>query len=304
MNINSKTIIVIVGPTASGKTKLGIDIAKYFNTEIISADSRQIYNGLKLGTAQPTNEEISQIKHHLIDFVDVKDYYSVAQYEQDSLKILQNLFKKNDIVVIVGGTGFYINALCNGIDDIPEINKEINDLVDDLYQKEGLQKCVDELLKLDSKSGDFIELQNPVRVIRALKVIKNTGKPIYEYFNKTKKKRDFNIIYVGINLDRDYLYDRINKRVDIMINDGLVDEARNFIDFQHYNSLNTIGYKEIFNYLNGKYSLKEAIDDIKLNTRHYAKRQMTWFRKNKDINWFENVDTDKILIFLRSVLYF
>lgn len=304
MNINSKTIIVIVGPTASGKTKLGIDIAKYFKTEIISADSRQIYKSLKLGTAQPTNEEISQIKHHLIDFVDVKDYYSVAQYEQDSLKILQNLFKNNDIVVIVGGTGFYINALCNGIDDIPEINKEINDLVDNLYQKEGLQKCVDELLKLDSKSGDFIELQNPVRVIRALKVIKNTGKPIYEYFNKTKKKRDFNIIYVGINLNRDYLYDRINKRVDIMINEGLVDEARNFIDFQHYNSLNTIGYKEIFNYLNGKYSLNEAIDDIKLNTRHYAKRQMTWFRKNKDINWFENVDSDKILIFLRSVLYF
>ena len=193
--------------------------------------------------------------------------------------------------------------LGNGLDDIPEINKEINDLVDDLYQKEGLQKCVDELLKLDSKSGDFIELQNPVRVIRALKVIKNSGKPIYEYFNKTKKKRDFNIIYVGINLDRDYLYDRINKRVDIMINEGLVDEARNFIDFQHYNSLNTIGYKEIFNYLNGKYSLNEAIDDIKLNTRHYAKRQMTWFRKNKDINWFENVDTDKIIIFLRSVLY-
>ena len=300
MNINSKTIIVIVGPTASGKTKLGIAIAKYFNTEIISADSRQIYKGLKLGTAQPTNDEISQIKHHLIDFVDVKDYYSVAQYEQDSLKILQNLFKNNDIVVIVGGTGFYINALCNGIDDIPEINKEINDLVDDLYQKEGLQKCVDELLKLDSKSGDFIELQNPVRVIRALKVIKNTGKPIYEYFNKTKKKRDFNIIYVGINLDRDYLYDRINKRVDIMINEGLVDEARNFIDFQHYNSLNTIGYKEIFNYFNGKYSLKEAIEDIKLNTRHYAKRQMTWFRKNKDINWFENIDTDKIIQFLTN----
>lgn len=300
MNINSKTIIVIVGPTASGKTKLGIDIAKYFKTEIISADSRQIYKSLKLGTAQPTNDEISQIKHHLIDFVDVKDYYSVAQYEQDSLKILQDLFKNNDIVVVVGGTGFYINALCNGIDDIPEINKEINDLVDDLYQKEGLKKCVEELLKLDSKSGDFIELQNPVRVIRALKVIKNTGKPIYEYFNKTKKKRDFNIIYVGINLDRDYLYDRINKRVDIMIDEGLVDEARNFIDFQHYNSLNTIGYKEIFNYLNGKYSLKEAIDDIKLNTRHYAKRQMTWFRKNKDINWFENVDTDKIIQFLRE----
>ena len=295
-----KSIIVILGPTASGKTNLGINIAKYFNTEIISADSRQIYKDLKIGTAQPTKEENDQIKHYLVDFVDVKDYYSVAQYECDSLKILSELFKKKDIVVIVGGTGFYINALCNGIDDIPEIDDNTNIYVDNLYKCYGLKKCVEQLINLDKNICNYIDLNNPMRVLRAYKVLKSTGKPIYEYFNKTKKNRDFNIIYVGINLQRDYLYERINKRVDIMINEGLIDEAKKFIEFQNYNSLKTIGYKEIFEYLNNKKSLQEAIENIKLNTRHYAKRQMTWFRKNKDINWFEDVNSNNIINFIRT----
>ena len=294
----TKSIIVILGPTASGKTNLGINIAKYYNTNIISADSRQIYKDLKIGTAQPTKEENDQIKHYLVDFVNIEDYYSVAQYEQDSLKILYELFKKKDTVIIVGGTGFYIDALCNGIDEIPKIDDNTNIYVNDLYKNYGLKKCVDDLVSLDNNSCNFIDLNNPMRVLRALKVLKSTGKPIYTYFNKTKKSREFNIIYIGINLQRDYLYERINKRVDIMINNGLIDEAKKFEKYQHYNSLNTIGYKEIYEYLNNKTTLEEAIENIKLNTRHYAKRQMTWFRKNKEINWFENTDSKNIVNFI------
>ena len=289
-----KNIIVVLGPTASGKTKLGIDLAKYYNTDIISADSRQIYKDLKIGTAQPTIDERNQIKHHLIDFVDVKDYYSVAQYEQDSLKILYELFKTKDVVIIVGGTGFYIDALCNGIDNIPSIDEVTNNYVDDLYKSYGLKQCVDELLKLDKDSSKYISLDNPMRVIRALKVLKSSKKPIYSYYNKTKVKRDFNIIYVGIDIGRDYLYGRINKRVDMMIQDGLIGEVKNFERYRNYNSLNTIGYKEIFEYLDNKVTLQQAIENIKLNTRHYAKRQMTWFRKNNNIKWFNNININHI----------
>lgn len=289
--MSDKYLIVVLGPTASGKTALGIELAKYYKTDVVSADSRQVYKGLNIGTAQPTYQERLMVRHHLVDFVDLDKVYTVADYEKDSLNIINSLFKEVDIVVMVGGTGLYIRSVCSGLDKIPSIKDDVNNEVDLMYTKYGLTYCVNELKKLDIYCHDYIDLKNKNRVIRALKVIKSTGHPIYTFFNKTVKERDFKKIYIGLNLDKQVLLDRINIRTDNMISAGLVDEAIRFKKYRYFNSLQTIGYKEVYEELdNGNgINLTRIADKIKLKTRQYAKRQMTWFRKNKDIMWFNTV---------------
>lgn len=297
--MDNKYLIAIVGPTASGKTALGINLAKYFNTEIISADSRQIYKGLYIGTAQPTYEERSEIKHHLIDFVDVGKKYSVKNFETDSLEIINKLFSTKNIVLTVGGTGLYINALCNGIDDIPNIPSKIESEVNLTFKQHGKQKCVEELIKLDKNCNEHIDLNNTHRVIRALKVIKTTGKPIYEFFGIKKTIRNFKTIFLGINLQKKILEERIILRTNNMIENGLIKECENFIKYKDCNSLKTIGYKEIYKYLSGEEkNLQNTINEIIIHTRQYAKRQMTWFKKNKNIFWLTELNTGNAIEYI------
>ena len=301
--MNNKYLIVVVGPTASGKTALGIKLAKYFNTEIISADSRQIYKGLYIGTAQPTYEERSEIKHHLIDFIDLDKKYTVKDFENDSLEIINKLFSSKDILLVVGGTGLYIDALCNGIDDIPNIPEEIESEVNILFKEQGKEKCVEELKKLDNNCNKHIDLNNPHRVIRALKVIKTTGKPIYDFFGVKKNKRPFVPIFIGINLPKETLKDRIIIRTNNMIKNGLLKEAENFIKYKDCNSLQTIGYKEIYEYiLNKKQNIENTINDIIIHTSQYAKRQMTWFKKNKDIFWLTKLNIEDVINYIEKCI--
>ena len=304
--MSDKYLIVVLGPTASGKTALGIELAKYYGTEVISADSRQIYKGLYIGTAQPTYEERSMVRHNLVDFVDLDRKYTVADYEVDSLKVINSLFKKVDIVIMVGGTGLYIRSICCGLDKIPNVTDDVDKEVDLMYSSSGLLRCVDELKKLDKCCHKYIDLKNRNRVIRALKVIKSTGHPIYTFFNKVVNERNFNTIYIGLNLDKEILIDRINTRVDRMINDGLIGEAIKFKKYRGCSSLQTIGYREVYEELDNGNGIDSGIiaDKIKLKTRQYAKRQMTWFRKNKDIMWFNDVLSSDIIGSINSVICF
>ena len=276
--MNKKVLLVVVGPTASGKTKLAIELALKYNTEIISADSRQIYKDLIIGTAQPTIQEQRLVKHHLVNFVDLNATYSVADYEKDASKILNMLFKEHDIVVMCGGTGLYINAVCFGIDEIPDISQEKRNYVRSLYKNNGLDYCVDLLKQYDHECEKFLDIKNPHRVLRALEVILETQKPIREFYS-SKKKSFFEVIFINIDIEKEVLFKRIDLRVDEMIKNGLIDEVKRFEKYKKYNSLKTIGYKEIFEYLDNKKTLEEAIEEIKINTKKYAKRQITWFKK-------------------------
>ena len=276
--MNKKVLLVVVGPTASGKTKLAIELALKYNTEIISADSRQIYKDLIIGTAQPTIQEQRLVKHHLVNFVDLNATYSVADYEKDASKILNMLFKEHDIVVMCGGTGLYINAVCFGIDEIPDISQKKMDYVRILYKNNGLDYCVDLLKQYDHECEKFLDIKNPHRVLRALEVILETQKPIREFYS-SKKKSFFEVIFINIDIEKEVLYNRIDMRVDEMIKNGLIDEVKQFEKYRNYNSLKTIGYKEIFEYLDNRITLNEAIENIKINTKKYAKRQITWFKK-------------------------
>ena len=276
--MNKKILLVIIGPTASGKTKLAIELALKYNTEIISADSRQIYKDLIIGTAQPTIQEQRLVKHHLVNFVDLDATYSVADYEKDASRILNMLFKEHDIVVMCGGTGLYINAVCFGIDEIPDISQEKRDYVRSLYKNNGLESCVDLLKQYDQECEKFLDIKNPHRVLRALEVILETQKPIREFYS-SKKKSFFEVIFINIDIEKEVLFKRIDQRVDEMIKNGLVDEVKQFEKYRNYNSLKTIGYNEIFEYLDNKKTLEEAVEEIKINTKKYAKRQITWFKK-------------------------
>ena len=286
MNLSTKKVIFIVGPTAIGKTELSIQLAKTFNTDIISCDSRQFYKELKIGTSPPSTEEISEIKHHFIHNISIKEDYNAGKFESDAINRIKELHKTKDIVIVVGGSGLYVNAICKGFDKIPEISKKTRQQINIDYQNKGLTWLQDKLKSIDPIAYTNYDTNNPQRLLRALEVFQETGKSLSSFRSNTKKDRSFKILKIGLYIDRDILYDRINKRVDIMIKEGLIDEAKSLINDKHRNALQTVGYKEIFAFLNDECTLDQAISDIKRNTRRFAKRQITWFRKEENINWF------------------
>ena len=298
-----KHLITIIGPTAIGKTNLAIRIANYFKTEIVSADSRQFYKEMNIGTAKPSNSELNSIKHHLINNKSVNDNYNISDYEKDALKSIKSIFNKNDAAILVGGSGLYINTVLYGLDEIPGINDEIrNSLYLDLELK-GIKKMQEQLKLLDPASYSAIDINNPRRLIRALEVSISTGKSYSSFLKKKKKKRDFNIIVLGINQDRLELYDKINTRVDNMVESGLINEAKQLYNLKSLNALNTIGYREVFNYIEDKYSLDECINEIKKNTRRYAKRQLTWFKSIDRVEWITpEYDFEKIIAYINNLI--
>ena len=298
-----KHLITIIGPTAIGKTNLAIKIANYFKTEIVSADSRQFYKEMNIGTAKPSNSELNSIKHHLINNKSINDDYNISDYEKDALNSINSIFNKNDIAILVGGSGLYINTILYGLDEIPEISNDTrNSLYLDLELK-GIKKLQDQLKLLDPESYDAIDINNPRRLIRALEVSISTGKSYSSFLKKKKKKRDFNIIVLGINQDRSELYNKINTRVDNMVESGLIKEAKELYSLKSLKALNTIGYSEVFNYIENKYSLEECISEIKKNTRRYAKRQLTWFKSIDKVEWITpEYDFEKIIAHINNLI--
>jgi len=295
-----KSLIVILGPTGIGKTDLSIDIAKEFETEIISSDSRQIYKELKIGTAVPTDEQLKKVKHHFIGNKSIYDYYNASMFEFEVLEVLNELFSDLDYVVMTGGSGMYINAVCDGIDDLPTIDQKLREDLINQHKEEGIESLRLQLKMLDPESYSKVDLKNPKRILKALEVSIQTGKPYSSFLSESKKKRDFNIIKVGLQRDRDELYERINLRVDQMIEDGLIDEAKRFYKDRHLNSLNTVGYKELFEFFDEKTTREKAIELIKRNSRHYAKRQISWFSRDKEIVWFNPDNKERIIEFIKS----
>ena len=280
-----KKIIVIAGPTASGKTDVAIALAKHFNTKIVSADSRQCYRELNIGVAKPSAEQLAQVHHYFINSHSINEALNVADYEQLALSYLQEIFTTNDTAIVVGGTGLYLNALCHGIDSMPAIDPAINEAVNLQYKQKGiawLQACIGAEDKLFAQNG---EMQNPARLIRALVFVRSTGASILAYRTKQKVKRDFEIIKYAIDMPREMLYERINRRVDMMMQEGHLEEVTALLPYQHLKNLATVGYSEIFDYLNGKTTLESAIEKMKQNTRRYAKRQITWFKKDEQYKW-------------------
>lgn len=287
MSFKKNTLLNIVGPTAVGKTALSISLAKHFNAEIISSDSRQFFKEMTIGTAVPKAEELAATTHHFIQNKSIFEDYNVGQFERDALKTLAVLFKKNPIQIMVGGSGLYANAVLNGLDDFPDIDASIRkNLVKD-WQEKGIEFLQSQLKTLDSESFESIAIDNPHRIIRALEICLGTQKPYSSFKNKAKQPRNFNIISVGLTADRIQIYDRINQRVDLMISNGLVEEAKNLYPHKNLNALQTVGYRELFAYFDGEITLDFAISEIKKNTRRFAKRQLTWFRKNQSILWFD-----------------
>ncbi len=280
-------LVSIVGPTAIGKTALSIKLAQYFNTEIISADSRQFYKEMQIGTAAPTPTELATVKHHFIHHKSVKEDYNVGDFEKDAIKKLDQLFKSNKIVVMVGGSGLYLDAVIKGLDSFPDIDSVIREELNKRLKIEGLSALQGQLKELDIEAYNSIKIDNPRRVIRALEVCIGTKKPYSTFLNKNKTKRSFKVITIGLSADRKIIYDRINKRVDHMIDEGLLEEVKTLIPYQKLNALNTVGYKEIFNHLIKEWTIEIAISEIKKNTRRFAKRQLTWFKKNDSIKWFD-----------------
>ncbi|MDR1726153.1 MAG: tRNA (adenosine(37)-N6)-dimethylallyltransferase MiaA [Bacteroidales bacterium] len=280
-----KRLIVLAGSTAVGKTKKAIELAKHFSTEIVSADSRQFYRELKIGVASPTVEEQAEVRHHFVGNISIFDSYNAATYATEALQIIETLFKTHDTVILTGGSGMYIRALCDGIDSIPDADPQIRKELNELFAKEGIKPLQEELREKDPAYFDIVDKQNYIRLIRALEVCRSSGKP-YSYFRQGKKvEHSFKIHKLGIMRSREELIQRINQRVDNMIEEGLIEEAREFYPLKHLQALNTVGYKELFDYFENTVSLEKAIENIKTNTRQYAKRQMTWFKKDKSIRW-------------------
>ena len=295
-------LIVIVGPTAVGKTALGIKLARHFCTGIISADSRQFYREMHIGTAAPSAGELSQAKHYFIQNKSATDYYNASMFEFDALDMIEKLFKNQNILLMVGGSTLYVDAVCNGIDDLPAIDMELREKLMKQYREEGLEFLRHKLKVLDPDHYQKVDLRNPNRMLKAIEVSLITGKPYSSMLTATSKERNFNIIKLGINRERPELFSRINQRVDQMIADGLVDEVKSLVAIRDSNALKTVGYREIFEYLDGSISLSLAIDKIKTNTRRYAKRQLTWFSRDKGMPWFHPENTDQIVDYIQSKL--
>lgn len=302
-------LIIVVGPTAIGKTAKAIELAKYFGCEIISADSRQFYQEMTIGTAVPSAEELSAVKHHFVQHISINDSYSVGQFERDALSCLDSLFEKNQTQIMVGGSGLYIDAVTQGLDNFPKVDENIKNQVQRNYEQSGLVYLQNELKQRDFSFYTKIEqenpqtLQNPQRMIRYVSVCMAENKPYSSYLKKEKIQRNFEPIYIGLTADREVIYDRINQRVDIMINNGLLKEVENLYSYKDNNALQTVGYRELFNFFEDKLSLEEAIEEIKKNTRRFAKRQLTWFNRNDAIKWFDcNTPVSSILDYIKENL--
>ncbi|MDX1543814.1 MAG: tRNA (adenosine(37)-N6)-dimethylallyltransferase MiaA [Christiangramia sp.] len=296
-------LINIIGPTAIGKTSLAIAVAHHFNTEIISADSRQFFKEMKIGTAVPDAEELEAAPHHFIQHISIEDKYSVGDYEREAIHKLNELFTKHKAVVMVGGSGLYIKAVTEGLDDFPEVDPGIRENLNRHLEVDGIDWLQQKLFILDPEHYKNIDVQNPHRLIRALEICIGTGKSYSSFLDKEKPGRNFKSISIGLTGDRELIYDRINKRVDLMIENGLVDEAKGLYPNRDLNALNTVGYKELFQYLDGETDLETAISEIKKNTRRFAKRQLTWFRKDPEIKWFEfDENREKIFRYLEACI--
>ena len=293
--MSKKTLVVLLGPTGVGKTALSFALAERLGTPILSADSRQLYAEIPIGTAAPTREEQERVKHYFIATHQLTDYYSAAQYEIDVLKLAEELFRTHDSLLLTGGSMMYIDAVCKGIDDIPTVDDITRRTLLERYEAEGLEPLVNELRLLDPEYYRIVDLKNPKRVIHALEICYMTGKTYTSFRTRTTKERPFRIIKIGLRREREELYERINRRVDQMVTDGLVEEARRVYPYRHLNSLNTVGYKELFAYFDGNCTLDFAVEKIKQNSRIYSRKQMTWFRRDEEIHWFHPDDVEEIL---------
>lgn len=302
-----KTLVVITGPTAVGKTEICMRIAQHYGIPIINADSRQIFRELKIGTAAPTEEQQRQVRHYFVGSLSIDDYYSASMYEQDVMKLLDTLFETSDYALLTGGSMMYIDAVCNGIDDIPTVDEETRSKLKQRLSEEGLEALCEELKRLDPEHYEIVDKQNPRRVVHALEICIMTGKTYTSFRTNERKERPFRIVKIALNRPREELYQRINARVDQMMRDGLLEETRQLYQRRHLNALNTVGYKELFTYLDGDWTLEEAVERLKGNTRRYARKQLTWFKKDPDIKWFEcngttsNEDITKIINYLDSL---
>lgn len=294
------TLIVIVGPTGVGKTALCIDVAKQLDTVIINADSRQMFKEIPIGTAAPTDDEQNMVKHYFIGNLSIKDYYNASMFENEVIILLGRLFHEKDVVILSGGSMMYVDAVCNGIDDIPTVNEHIRNLVKEDYEQHGLGEMQNKLKELDPEYYSIVDKNNPKRVIHAVEICMSTGRTYTSFRTNIKKERPFSIIKIGLTRERGELYGRIDERVENMIASGLIDEARRMHPYKGFNALNTVGYKELFDYFDGNCTLEEAIFRIKCNTHKYCRKQLTWFKRDKDIRWFSPDNVEEIINYIRS----
>lgn len=299
---HSKILIVIVGPTAIGKTALAIDVAQHFYTEILSSDSRQFYKEMNIGTAVPSKEELAAAPHHFIQHLSIHQDYSVGDFERDAIHFITDFFKQKDVLVMVGGSGLYEKAVTQGLDHFPEVSDEIRLKLNQELEAFGIEKLQQELQQKDNEYFEKADIQNPHRVIRALEIIRGTGKKFSSFQQNQSKQRDFQVIKIGITTDREIIYNRINQRVDIMVGNGLIEEARSLYKFKDLNALQTVGYRELFQFFDGEITQEFAIEEIKKNTRRFAKRQLTWYRKDKAVHWFQPNSSQKVVDFLKTKL--
>jgi tRNA dimethylallyltransferase len=298
-----KKLIVIAGPTAAGKTAIAIELAKKLQTEIISADSRQFYREMSIGTAKPTPADLGQARHHFIDSLSVTENFSVGDFEREGLVVVEKIFETHDTAVLVGGSGLFVKAICDGFDDLPSALPELRAKLNAEFEEKGITYLQEKLKDADPAYYNQVDLNNPHRLIRALEVYGSTGKPFSSFRKAETVQRDFQCIKIGLDLPREVLYKQINDRVDEMIKQGLVEEVRSLLPYRHLNALNTVGYSELFDYFDGKTDLETAVSLIKQNTRRFAKRQLTWFRRDEEINWMKADDPDLLEKILDKVSY-